>query len=150
MLEINTRAPEFNVLDDQSSHVTLETLLATTQKYLLLYFYPRDNTPGCTVEAETMRDMMNELRASKITVVGVSTDSVESHKKFKEKFNLPFTLLADTDKEIIKKYQVASNFGTAKRASYLINKSGEIIKHYEKVSPANHASQVIEDVARLK
>jgi peroxiredoxin Q/BCP len=121
-----------------------------------LYFYPRDNTPGCTKEACGIRDNYKEYKDNNVVVLGVSTDSVKSHKKFEEKHGLPFTLLADEEKKVVelygaygeKKMMGRTFFGT-KRISYLIDKEGNIAKVYLKVKPDEHAKEVISDIIGL-
>ena len=109
----------------------------------MLYFYPKDDTPGCTTEACTLRDNFPSLKKLKIVVLGISTDSTDSHKKFADKYKLPFTLLADEDKKVVEKYgvwQEKSMYGRKYygivRNSYLINPEGKIVKIYKKVKPA--------------
>lgn len=123
---------------------------------VLLYFYPKDMTSGCTVEAQGFRDKWKELKKLGVTVLGVSTDSVASHKKFCDKENLNFPLLADEKKEVVAKYGVwveKSMYGKKymgiQRDSFLIGKNGKILKHYEKVKPAEHPDEVLVDVKML-
>ncbi len=143
MLKIGIEAPEIKALDQNS----VEHKLSDYQgKWVLLYFYPRDNTPGCTKEACSLRDNFPHFEKLDITILGVSTNSVASHEKFSQKFNLPFTLLADTDKKIITNYEAGGLF---KRISYLINPQGEIVKTYKNVKPEEHAEEVLRDVINL-
>lgn len=124
-------------------------------KWLLLYFYPRDFTPGCTAEACDFRDELYVLNGLKLQVVGVSTDSVESHIKFSKKHNLKFPLLADPEKKVVtlynvwgpKKFMGREYLGT-KRTSFLIDPKGKITKIYEKVNPAKHTTEVINDLQK--
>ncbi len=141
MLQENNLAPDF-ILPDQNA--VNHKLSDYRGQWVLLYFYPEDDTPGCTTEACSFRDNLPNFDSLKIKVLGVSTDSVESHKRFVQKYNLNFTLLADVNKEVIKKYE-ASGFGT-KRISYLINPQGEIYKAYAKVKPEIHAEEVLADL----
>lgn len=140
MLNFNTKAPEFSALDQDGKQHQLADYQG---KWLLLYFYPRDNTPGCTKEACALRDKFPDFGKLMATVIGVSTDSVVSHDKFAKKFDLPFTILADTNKEIVKAYEAN---GWARRVSYLINPDGFIAKIYPKVKPEEHAAQVLKDL----
>lgn len=119
------------------------------KKILVLYFYPRDNTPGCTKEACSMRDGMEELKTFGIQVLGVSTDSVKSHEGFQNKHNLNFPLLSDRDKKIIKDYGVESEYGSARRITFLIDKSGLIRHVWLKVNTSEHAREVLEKVREL-
>ena len=119
------------------------------KKILVLYFYPRDNTPGCTKEACSMRDGMEELKTFGIQVLGVSTDSVNSHEGFQNKHNLNFPLLSDRDKKIIKDYGVESEYGSARRITFLIDKSGLIRHVWLKVNTSEHAREVLKKVREL-
>jgi peroxiredoxin Q/BCP len=123
-------------------------------KWVVLYFYPRDNTPGCTKEACSFRDSINKFKKLGVQIMGVSKDSVASHKKFAEKYQLNFPILSDETKDVIKKYK---SWGTKKfmgrefegtlRNTYLINPEGEIIKFYEKVNPLIHSEQILKDLS---
>jgi peroxiredoxin Q/BCP len=144
MLKTGIMAPAFTAQDQNGLEHKLSDYLG---RWLLLYFYPRDNTPGCTAEACALRDNYNDFKKIDAAVLGVSTDSVTSHDKFVQKFNLPFTLLADPDKTIVKTYEANGLF---KRVSYLIDPTGKIVKAYEKVKPAEHAEEVLRDLAVLK
>jgi len=152
-LKIGSSAPVFR-LPDQTGKIYQ---LADYQgKWLLLYFYPKDNTPGCTVEACTIRDNWADFGKLNASVLGISADSVASHQKFANKFNLSFPILADEDKFIIRRYGILaekSMFGKTflgiKRSSFLIDPDGKIAKIYEKVKPADHAAQVLEDLKKL-
>lgn len=119
------------------------------KKIVVLYFYPRDNTPGCTKEACSMRDGMDELKRLGVQVIGVSTDSVNSHEGFQKKYNLNFPLLSDKEKKIIKAYGVESEFGSARRVTFLIDKSGLIRHVWLKVNTSEHAREVLEKVREL-
>ncbi len=141
MIEAKTLAPDFTLMDqDGKSH----TLSQYKGKNVLVYFYPMDDTPGCTKEACTIRDSYQELSKLDLQVFGISPDSTESHKKFAEKYKLPFTLLSDPEKEVVKKYDADGAW--VQRISYLINKEGEIIKNYPNVDPATHAAQIYDDL----
>ncbi len=144
MLETNDKAPSFTLPDQNDELHSLSDYLG---KWLLLYFYPKDFTSGCTKEACSFRDNFDKF-TNKLQIVGISGDSVESHKKFSDKHELPFTLLADPDKKIIKSYGT-DGLILAKRTSFLINPKGLIEKVYEKVNPALHAEEILEDIAKL-
>ncbi|MBP9817755.1 thioredoxin-dependent thiol peroxidase [Candidatus Shapirobacteria bacterium] len=125
-------------------------------KIVLVYFYPKDDTPGCTKEACNFRDSFHELEKLGVQIIGISKDSVKSHKKFAEKYNLNFPILSDETKEIIKAYGalgkkkfMGREFEGVLRKSILIDKNGGIKKVYENVNPLVHASEVIGDVAPL-
>lgn len=153
ILKVGEPAPDFKLPDQNGKTWTLKDFAG---RYLLLYFYPRDFTLGCTKEACNFRDSFPKFDPKKITVVGVSTDSVESHKKFEEKYKLPFTLLADTTKKTDtdygvwqeKKFMGREYFGTL-RTSFLIDPKGKIAKTYEKVNPLIHAAEVEKDLSGL-
>lgn len=154
MRKEGTKAPDFTLPDQDGSERSLSDWRGT---WVLLYFYPKDDTPGCTKEACTIRDNFKEFSRLKIAVVGVSVDSVASHKKFAIKYDLPFTLLADADKKVVNLYGVWAKkkmmgreyMGTV-RSSYLIDASGTVAKVYAKVEAAGHADQVLADLRTLK
>ena len=125
MLEIGGRAPEFTLPDHTGQAVSLSTLLRAGA--LILYFYPADFTPGCTREACSIRDLHTSIQSAGLDVAGVSPQGPESHRKFREKYNLPFTLLSDTEKVVIKMYDVVGPLGFGvRRATYLIDQSRRI------------------------
>ncbi len=143
MLTLGSKAPDFTALDqDGKTH----NLADYRGRWLLLYFYPKDNTPGCTTEACTLRDSYNDFEKIKAVVLGVSADSVKSHAGFAGKYNLPFPILADQDKTIIKAYGAD---GLVRRISYLIDPQGNIAKAYAKVKPAEHAAEALKDLNDL-
>lgn len=139
VMNIGDKAPEFTLLDQNGNDHSLSDYLG---KSVLLYFYPKDDTPGCTKEACTIRDTHSEFGEKSIVVLGVSSDSVESHKKFEEKYGLPFTLLSDPNK------QVRELYGVTGRDSFLIDVEGNIKKIYRKVKPAEHARDVLSDATQ--
>ncbi|MCH2227614.1 MAG: thioredoxin-dependent thiol peroxidase [Candidatus Caenarcaniphilales bacterium] len=146
-------APDFKVKDQDGNDKSLSDYAG---KYLLLYFYPKDLTPGCTTEACNFRDSKADLDSLDLEIVGVSCDPIDKHNKFIEKYDLNFTLLADTEKEIVEKYGVwveKSMYGKKymgiQRDSFLINKEGKIIKHYIKVKPKDHVAEVIKDLQNI-
>lgn len=144
MLKENTKILDFSLLDQNK---TRQTLSKYSSGRVLLYFYPKDNTPGCTTEACQIAEVFNEFKKKGIVVFGVSPDSPESHKKFREKYNLPFTLLSDPGKKVIKMYEALGPLGTTKRISYLIEKN-KIVRVYPKVDPATHAYDILKDIER--
>ncbi len=144
MLQEKNLAPNFQA-PDQNGQV--HELKQYRGQWVLLYFYPRDNTPGCTKEACALRDQHPAFQQVKAVVLGVSSDSVASHAKFAAKWQLPFTLLADPDKKIITAYQANGLF---RRISYLINPEGIIAKTYPRVKPAEHAETVKQDLINLQ
>ncbi|MBI4437645.1 thioredoxin-dependent thiol peroxidase [Candidatus Uhrbacteria bacterium] len=147
------KAPEFS-LPDQEGRV--HSLAEVKGRWALLYFYPKDDTPGCTKEACTIRDAWPKYKKLKMHVFGVSVDSVKSHEKFAGKYDLPFTLLADHDKSLVKKYGVwgkkkfmGREYLGTNRTSFLIDPSGKIAKVYENVKPEVHAEEVLADVKAM-
>lgn len=145
MLNVSDNAPNFSALDQNGKNVSLKDFEG---KWLFLYFYPKDFTSGCTTEACQLRDNFDELQKI-VEVIGVSSDSVESHAKFAEKHSLPFTLLADPKKDLIKTYGARIGPFT-KRISFLISPEAKIVKIYNKVNPETHATQIIADLNKLQ
>ena len=152
-LKVGDIAPKFS-LPDQDGQI--HKLSEAKGHWVLLYFYPKDLTPGCTAEACGIRDDYSEFRRLKAEVFGVSTDKVASHRKFADKHALPFTLLADEDKEVVaaygvwgkKKFMGREYMGTNRR-SFLIGPDGRIRKIYDSVKPALHAREVLADLRDL-
>ncbi len=147
-------APNFS-LQDQDGKV--HTLKDYAGKWVVIYFYPKDDTPGCTTEACSFRDEYDYIQEQGAVVIGVSKDSVASHKKFAEKYNLHFTLLSDPTAETLKAYNAwgeRSMYGKVFlgviRSTYIINPEGQIVKEYPKVSPKGHAVQIVKDLVALK
>ncbi len=153
MLEIGKEVPDFTLQDqDYESH----SISDYRGQKVLLYFYPRDNTPGCTVEACDFRDALSDLKGRGVQVIGVSCDSVESHKKFVAKYGLNFPLLADVDNEVVQLYGVwieKNMYGKKRmgiqRDSFLIDEEGRLLKHYKKVKAKEHVADVLSDVESL-
>ena len=153
MPEVNERAPDFTLLDEEGREHKLADYKG---QWVLLYFYPKDDTPSCTKEACAIRDSFPDFKKLKVAVLGISVDSVKSHKKFADKYKLPFTLLADESKTVVGKYGVWAKkkfmgreyMGTL-RTSFLINPSGKIVKIYEKVNPGLHAEEVLSDISSM-
>ena len=146
-----TAAPAFKTTDQNGESVSLKDLRG--QK-VVLYFYPKDDTPGCTKEACSFRDAYSKFKKQKITVLGVSPDKETAHKKFETKYQLPFTLLADTDHSIAEAYGVwgekkfmGRTYMGVHRTTFLIDEKGKIKKVFEKVKPEDHASEVLEAFA---
>ena len=146
-----TTAPAFKTTDQNGESVSLKDLRG--QK-VVLYFYPKDDTPGCTKEACSFRDAYSKFKKQKITVLGVSPDKESAHKKFVTKYQLPFTLLADTDRSIAEAYGVwgekkfmGRTYMGVHRTTFLIDEKGKIKKVFEKVKPEDHASEVLEAFA---
>jgi peroxiredoxin Q/BCP len=133
-------APEFTLSSQEGTKISLADYKG--KKNVVLYFYPKDDTPGCTKEACTFRDDIEQFKNADTEILGVSTDNVKSHQKFVNKYQLNFPLLADDNKEVVKKYGVGSLFGTASRMTYLIDKNGVIKKIFAKVKVAEHSAEL--------
>ena len=144
------QAPDFSL---KSSDGTVHTLADYKDKWLVLYFYPKDDTPGCTVEACAMRDARDELTELGAEVVGVSRDEAASHDKFKAKYNLNFTLLSDPEHETMEAYGAwgKNRFGKegALRKTFIISPDGQVVKAYGRVVPVGHGSQVVTELKKL-
>jgi thioredoxin-dependent peroxiredoxin len=151
MLKEGTTAPAFKTTNQNGETVSLKDLRG--QK-VVLYFYPKDDTPGCTKEACSFRDAFSKFKKQDITVLGVSPDKEAAHQKFITKYKLPFTLLADTDHSIAETYGVwgekkfmGRTYMGVHRTTFLIDEKGKIKKIFEKVKPEDHASEVLEAFA---
>lgn len=141
-LAVGTKAPDFTTKDDQGETVSLSDFAG---KVVVLYFYPKDDTPGCTKEAQSFRDNYTEYQDKDMVVLGVSNDDEASHKMFKEKYGLPFQLLADTDRSITTAYDVDGG-GYPKRVTYIINGEGVITHVDDKVQTTTHAQDILATV----
>lgn len=148
MLETGTKAPAFSLPDQNGDMHSLDEYKG---KKVILYFYPRDNTPGCTKQACGFGELYPQFTEKGAVVIGISKDSVASHKRFEEKYNLPFTILSDTELEVIKAYDVwkeKKNYGKVSmgvlRTTYLIDENGIIVKGFDKVKAADNPSQMLE------
>jgi peroxiredoxin Q/BCP len=141
MPKVGDKAPDFSVSASDGKNVRLKDYAGKGN--IVLYFYPKDDTPGCTKEACGIRDTFDEFKGLNAIVFGVSFDSIESHKKFIEKYKLPFVLLADTDKKVAKAYGVADdNSSVVSRTTFVIDKQGKIAYVNPKVNPATHAAEL--------
>jgi thioredoxin-dependent peroxiredoxin len=154
MIKLGIKASTFSLPDQDGNTVKLSDFIG---QWVLVYFYPKDDTPGCTREACGFRDNLPHFKRSKLKILGISIDSVKSHRKFADKYGLPFTLLADEDKTVVNKYGVwveksmygRKYMGTA-RTSFLIDPAGKIVKIYEKVKPEQHPAEVLADLKTLQ
>ena len=147
MLGEGDQLPAVTLLDDRGAQLTTTDLLGGP---LILYFYPKDDTPGCTSEASQFRDLYPQFQAKKARIVGVSRDSAESHRRFKEKFSIPFELLADTESKlcdafgvIVEKNMYGKKSKGIARSTFLIDGSGKIVKVWPKVNVDEHADEVL-------
>jgi peroxiredoxin Q/BCP len=145
------KAPDFKLTDQDGQTKSLKDFAG---KWMVLYFYPKDDTPGCTVEACSLRDANDEIISLGAQVVGISKDDQDSHRKFKAKHQLNFTLLSDPTGRTIEDYGAwgPKMFGKLgiQRKTFIINPSGEIIKTYGRVTPLGHGEQVVEDLKNLQ
>ncbi|MCY3826650.1 MAG: peroxiredoxin [Candidatus Dadabacteria bacterium] len=146
-LEVGSQAPDFEAETYGAEKVRLSDFYS--KGTVALYFYPRDNTPGCTKEACSLRDAEEELISLGVQVLGVSTDGVKSHENFRNKFSLNFPLLSDKSREIVDLYGIKSKFDTARRVTFLIEKGGRIVHIWKKVKTSSHAEEVTEKVREL-
>lgn len=138
-LTVGTTAPDFTTKDDAGNTVSLSDFKG---KIVVLYFYPKDDTPGCTKEAQSFRDNYEAYQGKDMVVFGVSMDDEASHKAFKEKYGLPFQLLVDTDGSLTKAYDVEGG-GYSKRVTYIIDGEGKISHVDDKVNTATHAQDIL-------
>ena len=149
-LEVGDKAPNF-ILNDQNNES--HQLSDYEGRWVILYFYPKDDTPGCTTQACDFRDAVKRIIASRSVVFGLSLDSVESHKRFSDKNNLPFSLLSDEEGVAAKSYDSLNNFmgyKSAKRNTFIINPQGFLSKIYLSVDPKTHSQMVLNDLSLLQ
>lgn len=149
-IQLGQLAPDFTLQDQKSQPQTLSKMQG---KWVVLYFYPKDETPGCVAEACSFRDNIVAIKAKNTVVWGVSVDNNESHEKFAENHQLPFTLLADPNGKIALKYGSLRNllvFKIAKRHSFIIDPQGKIAKVYRNVNPKSHVAEILKDLEQLQ
>ena len=147
-LKIGDKAPDFSGLDQNGNSITLSDFSGKT---LVLYFYPKDNTPGCTVQACNLRDNFSELTKQNVSVLGVSADSMQKHQKFIDKYSLPFPLIADENHELLKNYGVwglkkfmGREYDGIHRTTFIINEEGIIAEIIKKPKTKFHAQEILE------
>jgi peroxiredoxin Q/BCP len=153
MLKIGDKAPDFKLKDETGRKISLSDFKG---KKVVIYFYPKDDTPGCTKEACSFRDVYDDILEAGAVVIGISKDDASSHEKFKKKYNLPFYLLSDPDHKVIEKYGAwkekkmfgKSSMGIA-RITYIIDEEGIIQKAYDKVKPEAHGEEILEDLKSI-
>ncbi len=150
MLEVGTKAPDFTLLDQNGQEVSLSQFKG---KKVILYFYSKDNTPGCTKQACNYAENYPNIEAKNAVVIGISKDSVKSHDKFAQKYQLPFTILADPELEVLKAYDVwklkkmyGREFMGVVRTTYLIDEQGTIIKAFGKVKAAEDGNKMLQEL----
>ncbi|MBP7273645.1 MAG: thioredoxin-dependent thiol peroxidase [Saprospiraceae bacterium] len=147
-LKVGDAAPQFSGVTDTGDQVSLADFKG---KKLVLFFYPKDDTPGCTAEACSLRDNFSELRKQGFSLLGVSADNAKKHTAFKEKYNLPFPLLADEDKTTLKAYGVwgpkkfmGKTYDGIHRTTFIIDEAGKIAEIFTKVNTKNHAEEILD------
>jgi peroxiredoxin Q/BCP len=153
ILSVGQLAPDFTLPDQEGK---IHMLSSYRGQMVVVYFYPKDDTPGCTKEACAFRDNLPQFKKLKIPVIGISTDTSESHQKFAQKYQLPFTLLADEHKKVVeaygvwgvKKFMGRAYTGVA-RTSFLIDQQGKVLKIYEQVKPEKHVLEVLDDLTHF-
>ena len=153
MIKENTKAPNFNLPSTATKKYSLKDSMG---KYLVLYFYPKDDTPGCTIETNEFNKLLSKFRKLECEVYGISKDSLRSHDKFKKKYKIKFDLLADEELKVLKKYKVwkkkkfmGREFMGVIRTTYLIDKKGRIIKVWNNVKAKDHAKEVLESLQQI-
>ena len=146
----NSKAPDFKLNDESGNIISLDYFRG---KWVVIFFYPKDDTPGCTNEVCNFRDDFSTIKSLGAHVIGISLDKTTSHQKFKEKYQLPFKLLSDPQGEVAKKYGALFKFMFIKfsrRHSFIIDPQGLIRKEYRSVNPATHSIQIIDDLRTLQ
>ncbi len=153
MLKVGEKAPDFCLPDDQGKPVCLKDFLG---KWVILYFYPKDNTPGCTTEAKEFSELVHEFEKLNAVIMGISKDSVESHKKFRERHQLKVILLSDVERKVIEAYgawQLKKRFGKESygvvRCTYIIDPHGKVAHIWKSVRAKGHAAKVLEKLKEL-
>jgi thioredoxin-dependent peroxiredoxin len=142
-------APVFTLQDQNGDSHALADYRG---EWVVLYFYPKNDTPGCTTEACNFRDDIFRFREMGVTILGVSLDDVESHQEFAEKYSLPFTLLSDAEGDVARAYGVLTRMGPlhfARRETFIINPEGRVAHHYGRVNPDEHSAEVLSELQRL-
>ncbi len=152
-LKINSTAPNFTSPSTSQKKYSLKDSLG---KYVVLYFYPKDNTPGCTIETNDFNKLLTSFKKLDCEVYGISKDSLESHNKFRDKYKIKFDLLADEELKLLKKYKVwgkkkfmGREFMGTIRSTYLIDKKGKILKTWNNVKVKDHAKEVLETLKNI-
>ncbi|MDA8532922.1 peroxiredoxin [Candidatus Pelagibacter bacterium] len=141
MLKINSKAPNFNLVSTNGSSYSLKNSIG---KYVVLYFYPKDDTPGCTIETKDFNKLLSKFKKLNCEVFGISKDNLKSHHKFKEKYKIRFDLLVDEEIKIVKSYKVwAKEFMGVVRSTFLIDPKGKIVKIWDNVNVKDHAQEVL-------
>ena len=152
-LKINSKAPVFGLPSTSKEDFLLNN---STGKYVVIYFYPKDDTPGCTVEANDFNKLLSKFKKLECEVFGISKDSLKSHDKFRDKYKIKFDLLADEELKVLKKYKVwgkkkfmGKEFMGVIRSTFLIDKKGKVLKVWNNVKVKDHAKEVLENLKKL-
>ena len=153
MLKINTKAPNFKLPSTSKDDYLLKNSIG---KYIVIYFYPKDDTPGCTIETNDFNKLLAKFRKLECEVYGVSKDNLKSHNKFRDKYKIKFDLLADEELKVLKKYKVwgkkkfmGREFMGILRTTFLIDKKGKIIKIWDNVKVKDHAKEVLDTLKNI-
>ena len=153
MLKINSKAPNFKLLSTSKEIYSLKNSLG---KYVVIYFYPKDDTPGCTIETNDFNKLLSKFKKLECEIYGIFKDNIRSHDKFREKYKVKFDLLADEEIKVLKRYKVwgkkkfmGREFMGINRTTFLIDKKGKIIKIWENVKVKNHAKEVLETLKKF-
>ena len=154
MINENTKAPDFTLPSTNGENQKLKDLLG---KYVVIYFYPKDDTPGCTIETNDFNKLLPKFKKLNCEIFGISKDTIKSHDKFREKFKIKFDLLSDEEIKVLKKYKVwgkkkfmGREFMGIIRSTFLIDKKGKIVKVWDNVKVKDHAKEVLETLKSLK
>ena len=153
MLKNNIKAPNFELLSTSKKNYSLKDPIG---KYVVIYFYPKDDTPGCTIETNDFNKLLTKFKKLECEIYGISKDSLKSHDKFRDKYKIKFDLLADEELTVLKKYKVwgkkkfmGREFMGINRTTFLIDKKGKIIKIWENVKVKDHAKDVLETIKNI-
>ena len=153
MIKNKLKAPNFKLLSTGDKEIELNKLKS---KYIVLYFYPKDDTPGCTLETKDFNKLLNKFKKEDCLIFGISKDNIKSHEKFKKKYSVKFDLLADEDKKVMKSYKVwakkkfmGREFMGTVRSTYLIDKKGKVLKTWTNVKVKDHAKEVLETLKNI-
>ena len=154
MLKINSKAPNFNLISTNGNSYSLKDSIG---RYVVLYFYPKDDTPGCTIETNDFNKLLTKFKKLNCEVYGVSKDNMKSHNKFKEKYKIKFDLLADDEIKIVKSYKVwakkkfmGREFMGVVRSTFLIDPKGKIVKIWDNVKVKDHAQEVLDSLKHIQ
>lgn len=147
-LKVGDAAPDFSAKTTKDQMITM---IALKGKWVILYFFPKAFTPGCTNESCALRDAYKEIQSKGAVIYGISLDDLETQKQFKEKYKLPFELISDSGKDISRKYDALSLLGfVTKRITYIVNPDGKIVYIFDNVNPAKHDQQILEELKKLQ